>query len=416
MLPISGLMCNIQNRRSIVFNISLLGAGHFCSDFYANFLPALLPFVMIKLGMSLTLSGMLVMVYSVISSVLQPFAGYLIDKYGYAWLILVTTPVSAVFICSAGLADSKITLFLLVGLAGLGASIFHPLAASLMGKVVTPETKGRAMSVFVFGGNVGCAVAPAIILYCLALGGTSSLIFLIIPGLLVTWASYLARLHKIDIRPVVKCGQDETAPQGEQWYKSRGLILLNIVMALRSWMQVALITFLPVALTSLGQSTAVIASMLTVFMLSGAIGALLGGWVGDKIGRKAGFIGSLVVCLPVTYLFLLDMSPSLLGYVLLAVSGAMLQSTAPTSVVWAQELIPGNAAMASGMMLGLAFGLGGVGAAITGTLGDHIGLEAALLWSVLSIVGAIVLAVAIPQPGQRKAKLNPLTVKASKLD
>lgn len=389
---------NPQLKKTIVYNVSLLGTGHFFSDFYANFLPALLPLVMAKLGLSLTLSGMLVMTYSVISSVLQPLAGYLIDKYGYAWLILLTTPVSAAFICLAGLAGNITTLFLLVAVAGLGASVFHPLAASLMGQVVTAETKGTAMAVFVFGGNVGFAVAPAVILYCLNLGGTASLLWLIIPGLVVTAASYLAGLHRVDISPAGTQRGSHYA-KGEPWYKSRGLLLLNAVTALRSWIQVALPTFLPVALAAAGQPPAVAAGMLTVFLLSGAAGSLLGGWLGDRIGRKAGVIGSLIACLPVTYLFLHNLSPAPVNYLLLALSGALLQSTAPTSVVWAQELIPGNAAMASGMMLGLSFGLGGVGAAITGALADRIGLEAALLWSLGSLVAAILLAFAIPRPG-----------------
>ncbi|WP_371375634.1 MFS transporter [Sporomusa aerivorans] len=386
---------NLKN--SIIYNVSLLGAGHFFSDFYANFLPALLPLVMAKLGLSLTLSGMLVMTYSVISSVLQPLSGYIIDRYGYAWLILVTTPVSAIFICIAGLAGNITTLFLLVAIAGLGASVFHPLAASLMGKVVTAQTKGTAMAVFVFGGNLGYAVAPAATLYFLSIGGTGGLLWLIIPGLIVTAASYLAGLHKVDISPA---GRSVPAENGETgaWYKSRGLLLLNAVTALRSWMQVALPTFLPVALAEAGQPPAVAAGMLTIFLLSGAAGSLVGGWVGDRIGRKSGVIGSMILCLPVTYLFLVNLGPAPLNYLLLALSGALLQSTAPTSVVWAQELIPGNAAMASGMMLGLAFGLGGVGAAVTGALADIIGLDAALKWSLLSLVAATILAFAIPRP------------------
>lgn len=347
--------------KSGIFNISLLSAGHFFSDFYANFLPALLPVVIVKLGLSLTVSGMLVMAYSVIASVLQPISGYIIDRRGYSWLILITTPVSAVFICLAGLAGSKSALFLCVGLAGLGSSVFHPLAASLMTKVVTDKTRGTAMSVFIFGGNVGFAIAPAVIMYLLSTGGTASLPWMMIPGLAVTGACYLAGLHKFKLSRTVTSSREQDSRQEISWYKSRGLILLNIVMALRSWMQVALPTFLPLALIRAGQPPVVAASMLTVFLLSGAGGSLVGGWLGDRFGRKACMIGSLTLCLPVTYLFLTDLSPSLISYSLLVLSGALLQSTTPTAVVWAQELIPGNAAMASGMMLGLVFGLGGVG-------------------------------------------------------
>ncbi|WP_425059415.1 Fosmidomycin resistance protein [Sporomusa carbonis] len=386
--------------RTDIYNVSLLAAGHFFSDFYANFLPALLPLVMVKLGLSLTLSGALVMVYSVISSVLQPLSGYIIDKYGYTWLLLVTTPVSAVFICLAGLAGSKAVLFLLVTLAGLGASIFHPLAASLMGKIVTAETTGTAMAVFVFGGNAGFALAPAVIMYCLNTGGTTGLLWLIIPGLAVTWACYTAGLHRVNIRRATKPVGEEGSGQSVPWYKSRGLLFLNASAALRAWVQAAILTFLPLALAGAGQPPTVAAAMLTVFLMSGSCGSLVGGWIGDKIGRKAGVIGSLVLCLPVSYLFLVDLTPSPVNYILVAVSGALLQSAMPTSVVWAQELLPGNAAMASGMMLGLAFGLGGVGAAITGALGDQIGLQPALVWTLLAIIPAIALTAVIPQTGK----------------
>lgn len=381
-----------------LFNVALLSAGHFFSDFYANFLPALLPVIVVKLGLSLTLSGMLVMAYSVIASVLQPISGYIIDKRGYAWLILITTPVSAVFICLAGLADSKIALFLCVGLAGLGSSVFHPLAASLMARVVTDKTRGTAMSVFVFGGSAGFAAAPAVIMYMLSTGGTASLLWLIIPGLIVTGACYRCGLHKIKLSRAVTGDHDQASTQMTAWYKSRGLILLNVVTALRSWMLVALPTFLPLVLIRAGQPPVVAASMLTVLLLSGAVGSLAGGWLGDRVGRKACMIGSLTLCLPVTYLFLTDLSPSLVSYSLLILSGALLQGATPTAVVWAQELIPGNAALASGMMLGMAYGLGGVGAAITGALGDRIGLESALMWSLLSLVFAVILTFAIPQP------------------
>ena len=108
-----------QNSRHSWYAVTLLSTGHFFSDFYANFLPALLPIIMPKLDLSLTMSGLLVMILSFTSNVLQPFFGYIMDKKSLNWLLLFTVPGSAIFICLTGLADTKIALFALVTLSGL---------------------------------------------------------------------------------------------------------------------------------------------------------------------------------------------------------------------------------------------------------------------------------------------------------
>lgn len=369
----------------------LLTAGHFLSDFYANFLPALLPVVITKLGLSLTLSGLLVMVFAITSSMLQPICGYFVDKSGYTWLLLTTLPISALFICFSSLSTSTAMLFSAVAFSGIATSLFHPLGSSLVGKTTSINHKSVAMSLFIGGGNLGYALAPAIIIYFLVHYGLDYLPLLIIPSIILTIAFYISGLQRIDLAV-----NHHVVREDQPWYRSKSILKLNAVMALRSWPQVAIPTFLPVMLTSQGHPPILAGQMLTVFLLGGALGGLIGGYCGDKIGYKKCILISLLFCLFPTYLFLANPSINWITWSMLALCGAALQSMVPSSIIWAQAILPKNAAMASGMMLGLTFGLGGVGTAITGALADYIGLESALLWTIAPLVLAIPLAVSIP--------------------
>jgi len=373
------------------YAIILLTIGHFFSDFYANFLPALLPVIMANLGLSLTTSDLLVMIFSITSSVLQPICGYFIDKNGYTWLLLITLPVSALLMCLSGLAPTTFVLFTGIALAGLTTSLFHPISSSLVGKITTSQTQGMAMSVFIGGGNFGYALAPAIIIYLLVHYGTISLPWLIVPGFLLTIAYYVSGLHRINLAT-----PRHAANANQAWYKSGSILKLNAVMALRSWPQVAVPTFLPVLLASQGHPPTLAGDMLTVFLVSGALGGFIGGYIGDRFGYKNSIVASLAFALLPMYIFLQSTNISSITWIALGLCGAALQSTVPSSIVWAQQIMPANAAMASGMMLGLTFGLGGVGTAITGAAADVFGLQPALLLALLPLAITLPLVYSIP--------------------
>ncbi|MDR1701574.1 MAG: MFS transporter [Sporomusaceae bacterium] len=373
-----------------------LTAGHFLSDFYQNFLPAILPLVMPKLALSLTTSGLLVMTFSFTSSILQPVIGYYIDKKGCTWLLLVTLPVSAIFICSAALSVAVWQLFFCITLAGLAAAIFHPLAAALLGKISPPESRGASMSVFIGGGNIGVAAAPASFIFFVLTFGTANLPWLAVPGILLTVLFYLRGTHRISLISAEKSGAVVKSP-APPWYKSLNLLKLNLVMGLRSWPQVAIPNFLIIWLTQQGHSPALSGSLLTTFLLGGAVGSVAGGYACDKLGRKKSVIGILLLAVPLIYFFFTAAQIDFFTYLLLGLSGALLQGVLPASMVWAQEMLPANAAMASGMMLGLSFGLGGLGAAVTGALADAIGLQQALLWTMAPLLAAALITTMIPE-------------------
>ncbi|MBQ6712787.1 MAG: MFS transporter [Selenomonadales bacterium] len=364
--------------------LTLLTAGHFFSDFYVNFLPILLPFAISQLGLSLTLSGILTMIFSVASNLLQPVCGYYIDRSGYTWLLLWTIPLTAIFICWAGLAPSVPILFAAVTLSGLASSVFHPLASSMTTKIIRPESKGLAVSIFVAGGNFGFALAPIILTIFFATFSLDAIMWLTVPGIVLT-AFYLhSRLYRLPLAAKTRLAED--APK---LYQSPTLLKLTLVMSLRSWPQYALTTFLPILLSARGTELTTVGLMLTVFLLGGAIGGFIGGFLGDRYGYQRCILASLALSVIPCSIFLYLADTSLLAWIMIFLLGACMQSTVPASVVWAQKVMPQGAAMASGMMLGLSFGLGGVGAAITGVLADHIGLYEALVLTIIPLLISI---------------------------
>jgi len=383
-----------NNLRHSWYAVTLLTTGHFFSDFYANFLPALLPIIMPKLGLSLTMSGLLVMILSFTSNVLQPFFGYIMDKKNLNWLLLFTVPGSAIFICLTGLADTKIALFALVTLSGLALSIFHPLGSSLVSNVASISKLGLSISIFVAGGNLGFALSPVIIVYFTENYGLSALPLLIIPSLILAIALYQSGLSKPRLRSVTPSANSSNLTNISEQID---LIKLNLAMGLRAWTHVSVTTFLPVLLVSRGHSATFAGVMLTIFLIGAAIGGLYGGYLSDKLGCKKVITASLALGILPTYIFLSNIEITGWTWIVLFFCGAGLQGSAPSSLVWAQKLLPNNAGMASGMMLGLSFGLGGIGAAITGALADSITLATSLLLTTLPLALAAFITVTIPE-------------------
>ena len=377
--------------------VLLLALTHFTSDFYNNFLPPMLPFLVDTMHISLTTGGLLAMVYSITSCLLQPFFGYWVDRQGATWPLIATIPASAFFICLSGEAPSPLFLFLLVAIAGTVSSVFHPLASALVARVTDPSHRAFSMSLFISGGNIGFAVAPALLTGYLASWGLESLWFLFFPALALAIICLASRLHLVPLRdqPQFTFQEDTTAPS---WYRSKPLLLLNTAMTLRCWTQVAFLTFLPLLLPLWGASAALGGTFLTVYLLGGALGSFCGGWAGDRWGHARCIQGCLLLALLSLGLFLFSNSLSWSAWVLIFLGGAGLQGSLPSSIVWAQTILPQNAAMASGMMLGLTFGLGGVGAAISGAWADLWGISLSLAISLLPLLLASVLLRRIPSP------------------
>lgn len=375
--------------------VILLAMGHFFNDFYCNFLPILLPILIPKLGLSLTLSGALVMVMSLSANVLQPVFGYFMDKYNFNKIMPLIIPFGAVFICLTNWASNFIVLAVLIGLSGLAVSTFHPMGAGLVSKVAPDGKISTCISIFVAGGSFGFALAPIVLVYFMQMYSLDYLPILIIPAIILGVLMYSSGLSKARFvnEQVAKNMHFNLA----QILQNKPLMLLNISMGLRAWLFTALVTFLPLWAIEKGCDNTLSGWILTIYLCGSVIGGLIGGALNDKIGYKKVILWALIFTLIPTMYFLFAQQIDILMYIALFVGGGLVMAANPGAIVWGQDLLPDNPGMASGMMLGLSFGLGGFGTMLTGSLAESYGLTMALALTAILVVISIVLVYLTPE-------------------
>ncbi|MDY3874044.1 MAG: MFS transporter [Megamonas funiformis] len=375
--------------------VILLAMGHFFNDFYCNFLPILLPILIPKLGLSLTLSGALVMVMSLSANVLQPVFGYFMDKYNFNKIMPLIIPFGAVFICLTNWASNFIVLAVLIGLSGLAVSTFHPMGAGLVSKVAPDGKISTCISIFVAGGSFGFALAPILLVYFMQMYSLDYLPILIIPAIILGVLMYSSGLSKTRFvnEQVAKNMHFNLA----QILQNKPLMLLNISMGLRAWLFTALVTFLPLWAIEKGCDNTLSGWILTIYLCGSVIGGLIGGALNDKIGYKKVILWALIFTLIPTMYFLFAQQIDILMYIALFVGGGLVMAANPGAIVWGQDLLPDNPGMASGMMLGLSFGLGGFGTMLTGSLAESYGLTMALALTAILLVISIVLVYLTPE-------------------
>lgn len=359
-------------------SLGTLGAvslGHTINDLYSNFLPQMLPFLLVLMpGFGATRAAILVAAFNVSSSLFQPLFGYFVDGRGHSWLIYVGTLWMALFLSLTGLVHGYGSLVALAALAGLGTSAFHPPASALV-HGLSARHKAVYQSAFVAFGNLGFALAPLALVPLFQTHGLRASVLLSVPGLLGAALLLLAlprqpskRGEAAALRVVLR------AVRGS----ARELGVVLAVIAVRSAAYTGFLALLPLYFHVRHLSNLAGSRMMTVMLAAGALGGVAGGFISDRWGRKPLIVGSLVLTTPLFLGFLATQgTPSL---VLLALAGAALLSSFSVTTVAAQEAIPEHKATAAGLSLGFANGLGALAVVFIGELGDVWGLTAAVVF------------------------------------
>jgi FSR family fosmidomycin resistance protein-like MFS transporter len=291
----------------------------------------------------------------------------------------------------AGLALAMLT-------TGIGTALFHPVSAALVAQAAPPAQRGFWMSMYISAGNLGLGLGPLLVGMVLIRGSVSSTWLLAIPAVIVALLMWRLAPHRPGAR-----GRTTASLWSVLRRHWRLLSVLISVVALRSWASTSLVTFLPTLATQRGAAPDEAAQVLTVFLISGAIGGFAGGAAADRLGRDRVVIGSLLLSVPfsVTLALLDTFGPAF--WLAAALSGFFLNGSWISLTVRGQESVPGSIAMMSGLMLGLSIGLGGLAVTPIGVIAEAYGLGAVIaVVACLPLLGALLMTL-VPSPPSRPA-------------
>lgn len=372
--------------------MAALSGGHLATDFASGSVPALLPFFTAKFDLSYTLTAVLMLAVLASSSLTQPLFGLWSDRRGALWLLPAGLALGGAGIGLAAIAPSYGILVVLVFLSGLGIAAYHPEGAKFA-VFASGRKRASGMSLFNIGGNTGYALGPIIVTpLVLWLGLGPGGLLASIPVVLGSFAvlaalPYLSRLRPAPAGP----GQ---ASVGED--NVRAMVVLGGVIGLRSVAWFGLITFVPLWVVSLGNSEADGNRLLSLMLLSGAVGTLLLGPIADRFGLRRTLLVAQALLAPMILVFVLV--GGLVGAAALMVVGICVVGTFGVTMVLSQLYLPRHVGMASGLSIGLAMGLGGLAAVALGGLADAVDLQTALVCSAFAPLLGVVLCVFLPAP------------------
>ncbi|HEU0164633.1 MAG TPA: MFS transporter [Thermomicrobiales bacterium] len=365
-----------------------IASGHFTVDMYSGMIPVLFPALMHHYGVSLGEVALVSLAYTGCSSVSQPLFGWIADRFGTRY-IGFTQMWSALLFSTVGFAPNFVLLVLLAGLAGFGSGAFHPMGAMNASAVIKPGQGNMSMSVYVSGGTIGFALGPLIgagLVYLFGLHGT---IVMLIPGLAIgSWLIFAMKDVAVTGRP--RRGGSRAHPAVAAVAIPVGLISIVVaMMMLRQVPVVGIESFLPAWYSDLGYSSGFYSSLATTMVLASAAGALGVGGFADRYGRRAVMIATIVLTIPVVWAFITFPGPW--AFVFGAMIGFLASSTGPLLLLMAQQLMTGNAGMASGLILGLGFVSGGIATPILGSIADATSMTTALY----CLLGIVILSIAV---------------------
>jgi len=375
--------------------LALLTAGHFSIDSYSSFLAPLLPLLVQKLDLSLTMVGGLVALSSVTSSLSQPFFGVMSDRLRRPWFVLLGPLCAGLFLCAVGLAPSYLALVGLVMAGGLGVAAFHPQAAVLAGGLL--GRRGLAMSIFVSGGTAGFSAGPLI---AVALAGTLGLEWTWLWGLsalpvgvlLLVWFRRMGRLeaHAFE-RPRWRELRPLASPLGALYGSA----------VCRSIAGYGFMTFLPLHLAATGHGIGFGGLVVSAYLTAGALGSFFGGWLADRAGCRTVIVRSLFGGLPLfaAYPFL----PELWAIPAIVAGNFVLQMGLPVVVVMGQQIAPRHASTVSSMLMGAAWGMSMLMIGPAGMVADRYGIPAAMLVLALALVPGALFALRLPDTREPSA-------------
>ena len=372
-------------KKSVYSYIMML--GHLCADLGGGALPAILPFLIAQKGITYTQAAGLTFALSSIGSVIQPVFGSMADKTSRPWLMSLGIFMAGCGISMLGFIDNYWLMFVAVAFTGIGSALFHP-DGGRMANYVSGTKKGKGISLFSVGGNMGGAVGPMLAVFGITLmgGDLRGAAILAIPAFAM--AAFMVTQHG-NLAEFAAEGNKKTKAAIAAGQKEDGSAFgkLTLVVFLRSTLSMGMTTFIPLFWMSvLMQSEEVSGSVTTIISLSGAAATLIGGHLADKYGFNKTIRTGLVLMIPC--LIAVTMSRNVLLCTFMLIPTAMFLNFAfSPSVALGQKFIPNHIGLASGITMGLASSFGGVVSPMLGKVADNTSVPV-VMWILVGIAVA----------------------------
>ena len=356
--------------------LSLLSTAHFVTDLNQGALPALLPFFKEALNLSYTMAGTILLSANLTSSIIQPVFGHLSDRRPIGWLLPLAPLIACLGISASGFTPHYFLLLTCVIVSGIGIAIFHP-EGFKTAHFFTGEKRATGMSIFAVGGNLGIALGPLWALLLVTSLGLQGTLGMIVPGILIgivllfnisTITSPVKTAHK-------EAKNEERRPLTKE--QKQTFFLLVSVATVRAWVQFGMATYIPFYYINYLKGNPLYAGKLvSTFLISGALGTLIGAPLADRWGHKKFLQVSLFLSFPLLLLFYY--SSGFISFILLGIAGMVLISSFALTTVMGQAVLPQHLGMASGMMVGFTMSAGGIGVTLLGIIADRWGVPMAM--------------------------------------
>ncbi|WP_204985706.1 MFS transporter [Microvirga pakistanensis] len=367
--------------------LAAISVSHLLNDLIQSLLPAIYPILKADFHLDFGQIGLLTLTFQLTASLLQPLVGIYTDKKPQPFSLVVGMGFTLVGLLTLSRAGSYPLLLLGAALVGMGSSVFHP-ESSRVARMASGGQHGLAQSVFQVGGNAGSALGPLLAAFIVVPFGQSSIAWFSAVALLAMvilfnvgrW--YRAKLVDLKAKPRATA----TASSLSRKRVGASIAILMLLVFSKNFYTASISSYFTFYLISKFQLSVQEAQVhLFVFLGAVAAGTVIGGPIGDRIGRRYVIWISILGVLPFT--LLLPYANLLWTTVLSVVIGLVLASAFSAILVYATELVPGRVGMIAGLFFGLSFGMGGLGAAVLGELADLTSIET--VYKIVSFLPAI---------------------------
>ncbi len=349
-----------------------LSFSHLLNDTIQSLIPAIYPVIKESYHLNFSQIGLITLTFQMAASLFQPFVGSYTDRNPQPFSLAIGMGFTLMGLITLSQSTNFYAILLAVALIGTGSSIFHP-EASRMAHAASGGKKGLAQSVFQLGGNFGSSLGPLLAAWIIVPYGQFSVIYFSLIALLaIIILTYVGKWYRSYLTKLSQNIKSQTRSESHNLSKKQVISAISILLILifsKYFYMASLTSYFTFYLIQKFQVSVQTSQIyLFIFLFSVAAGTLIGGPIGDKIGRKYVIWVSILGVAP--FSLILPHANLFWTGVLVVPIGVILASAFSAILVYAQELIPGKVGLVAGLFFGFAFGMGGIGSALLGKLAD----------------------------------------------